>query len=1037
MKRKGVLLLSIFLLLFTTLWGQERTITGKVLDKAGEPIYGATVAVKGAAIGTISDSEGNFSLTIPDDAILVVSFVGYTPQEVDADELSEFTFTLEEDMISLEEVVVVGYTEMRKKDLTGAVSIVLTDVLTDQPVASLDQMIEGRVTGVTVLPDNAPGGAASVRIRGFNTFRNNDPLYIVDGVPLSHFDLSMLNPSDIASFQILKDASSASIYGVRAANGVVIITTKQGRPDQMEITFDSYVGTQRADNLPRMLNAQEYGDLLWEATLNDGGTPASDIYGSGASPVIPTYLDDAQVTPSDDVDWVQEIFRPATVQSYNLGMTKGTNNSSQAFSVSYFNQEGIIKTTEFERVTGRLNTSYRYFDRLTIGQNLILSQTKSVSTNTYSLLGSIVHAAYKFPSIVPVYDNNGEFAGSPLNDIPNPMGNLDRGKDNFDKNIKIFGNLYADLEIIRGLNLRTSFGLNYNNRNFPAYNARYKEFNTQRTNSNLNVTSAWDRQWVWTNTLKYNANIENHNISVLLGGEMIRNNSENLSASREGFSYDDLNFRYLNYGDENTQKNSGSASEYSIASFFGRVDYNYAHRYMVSFIMRRDGASFLSEENKWDNFPSIAAAWRVSDEPFFPQNAVVSNAKLRAGWGTNGNPDVPPYSSIASYKSNTYHTNYDITGSQHSVISGITTTRIANENLRWEPSTETNIGMDLGFWENQIELVVDLYSKKTEDLIVELPVNPLYGGTNSSVWDNVGSMENKGYEVALGYRSKALSNNKLRFIVTLNFSQYRNELTGLKEGVEFISVPDNILHSINFDQETSRSYVGFPIASFYGYDMIGIFQSNDEIASHAAQEGAQPGDFIFRDVDGNGIIDGNDRTIIGNPHPDFTYGIQLGVNYSGIDLSLFFTGSKGNDIYDLGRYYTDFYSLSAYNKHEKTKEAWSPSNTDATVPRLTLDDPNNNIRPSSYYVQDGSYIRLKSLTLGYTLPKNLSRNIGSSGIRIYLQAYNLFTITDYEGADPKVGMQAQTTSHRNRDFGVDRGIYPASKTYMIGVNLAF
>ena len=1013
---------------------QQSTVTGTVTDEKGLPVPGVSVFEKGTTNGAVTDLEGRYSIRVSGNApVLVFSFVGMVTREIEVSGQAVIDVTMTEDSINLSEVVAIGYSVQKKKYLTGAVSTVKVDELLKEPVAGVDQMMQGHMAGVNVVSDNSPGGGVAVRVRGYSTIRNNDPLYIIDGVPVES-GINLINPNDIESLQILKDASSASIYGARAANGVVIITTKKGQKGEPKLHFDAYTGIQGAAKKLETLNAQEYGDLLWQAHFNDGKTPSSDIYGTGPTAVIPAYLDANQRVPSDDVNWVDEIMQSAIVQSYNLSLSKGSDNSNQTFSLGYFDQEGIIKYTDFKRISARFNSEYKFFDRLAIGENISVSHSWSNQTTTNHALSSVVYAAYKYPSVAPVHDLDGNFAGAFINDIGNPIASLYYNQDDTRKRLKIFGNAYAELEIIDGLKAKSNFGIDYGDYYFRNFNPKYEETGVQNPNtiSTLSTTNSKSFTWIWTNTLNYSKIIDKHKIDAFAGMEAIETNYEVFSASREGFAYEDENFRYLDAGNSGSQKNSGTGSKSSLVSYFAKVDYVFGDRYLFAFTFRRDGSSKLGN-NKWGNFPALSAGWRVSEEEFFNTDKI-SNLKVRFGWGQNGNQDVPPYATIESYYSNVSHSNYAIDGSQASVYTGYSQTRNGNPDLKWETSTQTNIGLDLGFMDNRFTITADYFFKHTKDLLLERPLPPIAGGSIQTVWDNVGEMDNKGFELVFDYQGKRRGD--FSWSANLNLSHVKNELTNLPDDINFIAMPSSYLHSVNFDQETSRSVVGQPIASFYGYKSLGIFQNQAEIDAYKLQPNAKPGDLKFEDVSGNGTLDGEDRTFIGSPHPDLTLGLNLGFNYKNFDVQAFFNGSIGNDIYDLTRYYGDFFNLSAYNKFSRTLDAWSESNTGSSIPRLSLDDPNNNIRPSSYYVSKGSYVRLKTLTIGYNFA-DLAKKIHGSNLRVYVQAQNLFTITGYEGMDPEVGLQSYSSDSRNLDIGVDRGLYPISRTFMVGVNIGF
>lgn len=1019
---------------------QSHLLKGVVKDAKGEPIIGANVVVKGSTNGVVTDLDGKYELrNVPSNAVVQISYIGYLTQEFKAGELSTLDVKLLEDTQKLDEVVVVGYGVQKKKDLTGAVAVLKLDDVKTSPVSSVDEMMQGKLSGVNVMPDNMPGGGVAVRIRGFSTVRNNDPLYIIDGVPVEN-GINFLNPNDIESMQVLKDASSASIYGARAANGVVIISTKKGKQGKMTVNFDAYTGFQEAAKSLRMLNAQQYGDMLWTAMTNDGKTPANDIYGNGTTAAIPSYLDKAQTIPSDDVDWVQEILRKAIVQSYNLSFSKADDTSSQLFSAGYFDQNGLMKYTGFRRLNGRFNSEWKLFNKhAIIGENISLSHDWGVGATNNSALSGMLYNAYKYMSIIPVYDNNGNFAGNPFGDIENPLGSLYRNKDNNEHNTRIMGNAYIQISPIDGLTFKSNFGTDYKNYNLRDYSPKFSEINVLQALSTLTNTNSGRFNWVFTNTLNYLKSFGLNDVNVLLGTESLRNRYEYFTATRKGFAFDDENFHYLNAGGTSDQTNTGSMEQYSMTSYFGKIDYSFNNRYLAAFTLRRDGSSRLGK-NKWGNFPAVSLGWRISNEAFFHSN-LISDLKLRFGWGQNGNSDIPAYSTIDSYSSNQDYSNYPMDGSQSSVYTGYTQTRTSNPNLKWETTTQTNLGLDLGLLNNELLLTVDLFNKDTKDLLYARPLVSTVGGTNATMWDNIGKMNNKGVEVEINYK-KSLDKD-FGINVGMNLSVIRNKMTELSNGVSYIGIPSTMLHSVNFDQEISRSAVGHPIASFYVYKADGLFQSQQEIDSYVNSSGeklqpnAHPGDIRFVDMNGDGKIDGNDRSFVGSPHPDLTAGLTLGFNYKNFDFSAFFSGSFGNDVYNLTKYLGEFFNQSQYNKNSTILNAWTPTHTNTSVPRVTQDDPNNNIRPSSYYIENGSYVRLKNLKVGYQLPKNILSLLNVQNAYLYLQATNLFTITSYDGIDPEVGLQSYTSSSRNLDMGIDRGIYPLSRSYTFGVNVAF
>ncbi len=1015
---------------------QQRTIKGTVFDENDTPLPGASIVVEGTTIGTISDFDGLYSIDIPDTATtLVVSYVGFLTKKIAITAADTINIKMKIDAAELSEVIVTGYTSERKSDLTGAVAIVEMDEVVGQPVASVDNMLQGKVSGVNVVSSGSPGGASTLRIRGYSTIRNNDPLYVIDGVPTTE-GINLINPNDIASLQVLKDASSSSIYGSRAANGVVIITTKKGKSEKIKIAFNMYTGIQNARNLPKNLNAKEYGDVYWQAFANDGIAPNHDVYGNGTSPVIPEFLDAEKTIRSSDTNWIEELFNPAIVQSYNLTVSKGGEKSHSLFSLGYFDQEGVLEHTNFNRITARLNSDYKLFNNVTIGENLTVAYSKSVNTETNSLLGNVVYNAFRIPSIAPVYNINGEYSGYPLSDIENPLGKLERSKDNKLKKVRIFGNVFAEIELINSLKFKTNFGINYTTSKSNIFNPTFQEPNVSRDINDLTVNDQVKFDWVWSNTLNYAKTFkEKHNVNVLVGIESIENLYEWTRTSIQNLPANSANVRVLKAGDLNTQLAYGDKIEYSLFSYFAKINYNFDSKYLFSATLRRDGTSKLLN-NRWGTFPALSAGWKISEEDFFNKEGLVSTLKLRTGWGITGNQDIPAYQTISGFNSNPYYSNYALDGSQNNTQRGFTLSRVANPDLKWETTTQFNVGLDVGLLENALNLSVDYFSKKTEDLLLlkTLPQD-IAGITNRGQWSNVGEMENKGFELSADYQSDR--SKDFNFNVGVNLSVIRNKLVELEDGLDFIETDPSVLHETNFDQATSRTAVGQPIASFYGHVVSGIFQSDAAATANTSQPDAVAGDFIFEDINGDGAINDDDRTFIGSPHADFTYGINFSGNYKAFDFTLFFQGSQGNDIYDLSRYYSDFFDLANYNKSERILDAWSPQNTGSGLARVSLNDPNNNIRPSSYYVQDGSYLRLKTLQVGYSFSTRIAEKIKASKIRIYLETYNLFTITGYKGLDPEIGLQNYDSDDRNLDIGVDRGIYPSSQTFTLGLNLNF
>tara|TARA_R110000751_G_scaffold87039_2_gene172797 strand:+ start:4206 stop:7355 length:3150 start_codon:yes stop_codon:yes gene_type:complete len=1007
----------------------QQILTGTILDNTGMPLPGASIMQVNTSNGASTDFDGNFKLTVSElPATIKISYIGFKTQTLTIETLETISIQLEQDDNALDEVVITGYGEQSRRNVTGSIASISPEEITSLPTSDVTEMLEGRLPGVQIMSDNSPGGGTSIRVRGFGTINNNDPLVVVDGVPVSN-GLNGINPSDIETIQVLKDAASSSIYGSRAANGVVVVTTKKGSKNgSYAISLDAYYGVQSSFNLPRMLNAQQYGDALWQAYKNDGQTPASDIYGNDPNnPVIPQWLNADMTIPSSDVDWIDAIMQTAPVQSYNISMSKGDEKAQHAFSIGYFNQEGIIKNTGFERVSARFNSSYKIMDLITVGENFTASYKERVSVGTNSSLGSIVYNALQFPSIVPIKDINGNYGGNPINDISNPLGSLNRSKDNKEKSIQALGNVFAEVAI-SDFTARTSLGLDYQANNRRSFSPIYDEILSQNVVNSLSTSNSFNYQLTWTNTLNYSKKIDLNNLEVLVGQEAIKYYYEGFDASRQNFLYEDPNFQYLSFGTEN-QLNSGSANEWALNSYFGQLKYDYDQKYLLTATIRRDGTSKLANNN-WGTFPAFSAGWRLDREEFFDFGDAFTSFLIRGSWGQTGNQQVPSYSTVDSYSNNNAYSDYGIDGGQNNVSTGLTQTRVPNADLEWETSTQTTLGVDLGFFNNKLQLTAEYFDKKTENILVYNIIPLTYGGTNDGQWINDGEMKNKGFELDLSYADKQ---GDFGYNIALNLTAYKNELTKLNS-IPYLGIPSSTLHSVNFDQEVSRSAVGQAIGSFYGHVASGIFQSAEEIANYGLQPNAQPGDLRFEDVNDDGVIDSNDRTFIGSPHPDVQLGLNLNFTYKNFDLGMFFNGSFGNDLYNLTKYKTLFFNQAAYNKDSAVLNAWSPENTDSSIPRLSLDDPNNNIRPSSYYVEDGSYFKLQNMQIGYTFePQYLS----GAKLRVFGQATNLFTLTNYSGMNPQIGLQNYSSSNRNLDIGVDRGIYPPSRTFTFGINATF
>lgn len=1058
-KRKIFLLLTC-MLLSLGLHAQVR-ITGRVTSSDDQsPIPGASVKIKNSAQGTMTDGNGQFAIAASPSDVLVISFVGYQSTEVSVGSRTTVNVALKQEDNNLNEIVVTGYTAQRKKDLTGAVSVVDVAQLKSQPAASAVEALQGKAPGVQIVVDGAPGSTPQIRVRGVTTINNNDPLYVVDGVPYEG-KLSWLNQNDIESMQILKDASAASIYGSRANNGVVIITTRKGIQGPPKVTFDAYYGTQtpRKNTFPEFLSPIQYAQAFPNATN----------YGTGATPVLPEYLragnvfglnvtpadaDPAKYLYSDDpnsfyqitranqqgTNWFEEITENAPTQNYQVSASGGGENSTYSFSAGYLDQKGIIKYTGFKRYNTRANTSVSALDKkLRFGENLSYSYSEGfglgVNPNVsgdYQDEGSAIGWAYRMPTIVPVYDIMGNFAGSKgsgLGNAENPLAFLYRAKDNLNKSNFFFGNAFAELDVIKGLTLRTNFGLRYEN--YSNISMRYPnpEFSEGNSSNNLSETQGFNSEWTWTNTLTYKTTIaEKHNLTLLAGTEAIQNKSRSLTGGRNDFFIlGDMDYYYLNVGTSNIS-NASSGGAGSLFSLFARADYSFNDRYLASVTVRRDGSSNFGSENKYGAFPAGSIAWRVSEESFLKDKVTwLNDLKFRAGYGGTGNQRIPVNQYLSRYQQGLLTSAYPLLGG-NGVVTGVWQNAYANPEIKWESVTSLNVGLDFTLLGSTIDGSVDWYNRKTKDMLFPVQLPSTAVGLGSSPYRNVGTMSNKGIEVSLNYHYGRNNDSPFTFDAGVNFSKNVNKLEEIAPGV------DQLQYGAFRSLRTSILKKGEPFGSFYGYEQSGIFQSEADIAASPSYSSARVGGMKFRDINGDGQINPDDRKIIGNPNPDFYYSLNLNASYKNFDISMFFNGVQGNDLYDTNRYFTDFPTFQGA-KSTRLLNAWTPTNTSSNVPSVTGTAAEIEYESSSYYVQDGSFFRMKNLQIGYTIPaeKVFGSKWGVSRFRVYASTTNVFTITNYTGLDPEVSAEAETYSA----LGVDRGIYPNPRQFLLGVSVGF
>jgi TonB-linked SusC/RagA family outer membrane protein len=1067
---------------------------GKVIGSDDKlPVIGASVRVKGTSTGTVTDTNGDFTLSLKEGDVITISYIGYQPTDLTVGTNTSLSITLRAGNNSLNEVVVTGYGSQRKKDLVGAVAVVDVSALNRQPTASVENQLQGQAAGVTVVASGQPGEAPAVKIRGANTFGNNQPLYVIDGVPTTN--VTDINPNDVASMQVLKDASSASIYGARAANGVIIITTKKGN-GKASISYDAYYGTQvpKGGNVYDLLNPQEMTALNRLAIQNTatlkGITPNfnSNLYGPNGD-VLPDYISaggagPAGIHPGDPAvdpakynvnpfyttgdasgfyritqanragtDWYHEIFSSAPIQSHNLNVSGSSDVATYLFSMNYFNQQGTLKNTYDKRYTIRANTSFNITKHIRVGENFSYSLTENPQVNQNDE-GTSIGMSFREQPIIPVYDIMGNYAGSNtanLGNARNPVAIADRTKNNYGALNRLFGNVFAEVDFLKYFTLRTQFGGEY----YSDYNHNftYPEYeNSENVSTNSYAENSYNAyDYTWTNTLTYHQTIAKHDIKVLVGTEAYKNRYQTLGASNTGYFIFDPDYTTISTG-------TGTPTAYSnlqrdkLFSYLARLDYTYNDKYLLNATIRRDGSSrFKNYQTGW--FPAVSAGWRISQEEFLKGASWINDLKIRGGYGIMGNQiNVTPSNAFTTFGVNKTNSYYDITGSSTSTVPGLTQTQYGNPDAKWEKDKNLNIGFDGSFFNQKLEISADYYKKIISDLLFN-PNLPGTAGVATQPYTNSGEMTNTGLDLAITTHTNLTHDLKMN--ATLTFTTYHNVIKAVTLGQPY------------FDQNAGRfngssivrNQVGGPVGGFFGYKTDGFWDSKAEIdAANAAaggtyQNDAAVGRFKYADINGDGKITADDRTLLGNPNPKFTGGLNLDFSYKRFDLSMFWYGSYGNKIWNDVKWWTDFYAnFQGAKSKTALYDSWTPTHMDAKAPIQEIDGSfSTNTVPNSYYVENGSYLRLRNLQIGYTFDPQILKTIGIDRFRVYLSGANLITITKYSGVDPEIvgggsstttinsttGISTGAASTSSTSFGVDRGNYSPVRTYLIGVQVKF
>ena len=966
-------------------------------------MLGASVVVKGTTKGTTTDFDGNFTIDVPAKATLSVSFIGYHTQNVAVGNQNQLTIVLKEEQEQLDEVVVVGYGTVRKKDLTGAVTSVSNKALKEKPIANAGEALQGRAAGVQVTSAGKPGDNVSFRIRGISTINNSEPLLVIDGVP-TDLGINALNVDDIENIDVLKDASATAIYGSRGANGVVLISTKKGKNGDGKLSFSTNIALQQATNLPVMLNAREFASFHNEMIANYNRTP-----GVSQLSQRPDFAN-----PEDwgeGTNWLKALFRPAFMRNYSLSYSGGNDKSNYYVSGGVFDQDGIILNTSYRRYTVQFNGESRVKPWIKFGNNLTLSHDEKKSGDY-----NIRMAMASLPT-QPIYNEDGSYSGpdSPAHqysDIRNVIGTALINGQNTTKGYNILGNIFAEITPVKHLVFKTTGGLDFkywDNRSFsPKYN--WKPIPNPLSNlyqdANKSTTLLWDNTLTYTNTFA-----QKHFLNVMVGTSAQNNVYSKINASVSNFLSDQQN--QLSKGLENPTV-GGTMNDWAILSFIGRLNYTYADKYLLTATVRRDGSSRFSKENRWGTFPSFSLAWRASNESFFPKNDYVNDVKLRVGYGMTGNQGgIDNYAYFTKLRTGQYVFNNNLVSTLYPHV-------MPNPNVKWETVEQFNGGIDLALLKNRLNLTFDAYIKNTSDMLVPMAVSVSSGYSDIAVPSiNAGKVENKGIELTVS--SVNVNKKDFQWNTDVNVSFNRNKIVKMNDGVPLFTGFEAFLTKLQILSE------GHPVNAFYGYVMNGLFQNQSEVDNYATQveNGTAPGDVKFRDLNNDGVINAEDRTYIGNPFPEWTFSMNNNFNYKNIDLQIFLQGVAGNDIYNANRIWQEGMSVPQ-NQIAKVKDRWTGEGTSNSIPRAIYGDPNQNARHSTRFVEDGSYLRIKNVTLGYTLPKEVTQKFHTDMLRIYLSCQNLYTFTKYSGMDPEVGTG-----------GVDGGTYPVTRTVSFGLNVQF
>ena len=991
--RLRMMVCLIGMLLPMCIFAQQITVQGVVKDQTGETVIGASVMEKGTTNGTITGIDGDFSLNMSSNGTLVVSFVGYKTQEVQVKGQKQLQVVLSEDAEMLDEVVVIGYGTMKKSDLTGAVSSIGNKDIKDSPVSNLGQAIQGKISGVQIVDAGKPGDNVSIKIRGLGSINNCDPLVVIDGVP-TDLGLSSLNMADVERLDVLKDASATAIYGSRGANGVVMITTKRGTEGKGKLAVSANYSFQNATNVPSLLNAAQYAELSNDMMVNSGRNPN------------PEWANPSELGAG--TDWMDELLRTGVMQNYTVSYSGGNEKSHYYVSGGFLDQSGIVKSVNYRRFTFQSNSDAQVLKWLKFSNNITFSADTKKS-GSYN-----IGDALKALPIYPVKNEDGSWSGPDGNSewygsTRNPIGPTELNKSQTD-GYNFLANLTAELTFTKWLKFKSTFGYDakfwFIDNFTPKYN--WKPTPTEETSryksDNKSFTYLWDNYFLFDHTFA-----EKHRVGLMAGMSAQWNTNDYLNAQKNVFMFD--NVHEMDNGEE-MYAIGGNETEWALLSYMARVNYSYEDRYLLTATIRRDGSSRFGKKHRWGTFPSVSVAWRASQEKWFPKNDYINDLKVRAGYGVTGSQaSVGNYSYLASYNTSVYPFGIS-SGNQTALVSST----LANPYIHWEEVAQTNIGFDASLFNSRVMFSFDAYLKETRDMLVKASI-PITSGfeDTTTTYTNAGKVRNQGIEMSLHTINLT---GELGWETNLTATYNKNKIKDLNSDVPYY------INQINNSYVTMLAK-DYPINVFYGYVTDGIFQNQSEVNTHAVQPGAEPGDIRFRDLNNDGVINDSDRTVIGNPNPSWLFSMNNGLSYKGFELSVFLQGIAGNKIYNANNI-DNTGMAAAYNQTTDVLKRWQGEGTSNSMPRAVFGDPNQNTRVSDRFVENGSYLRLKNITLSYTFPKQWLQKAQIENARLSLSCENVATITGYSGFDPEVGIN-----------GIDQNRYPISRTFSLGLNFNF